>query len=69
MTRKMLTVMIASMLMATGLVSAAAQLPANEWTKIGQNDAGVRRGSAVVWLEKAKKFYEQTNAKIKPRLE
>jgi galactose oxidase-like protein len=55
MTRRIITVVMASMLLATGM-AAAAELPANEWTKIGQNDAGVRRGSAVVWLEKAKKF-------------
>lgn len=36
--------------------TASEELPANQWVKVGEKEAGCRRSSAVVWLSKEKKF-------------
>jgi Galactose oxidase, central domain len=47
------TVLSGMLLLSAGI---AAELPANIWVKVGQKEAGCRKGSAVVWLKKEKKF-------------
>ncbi len=44
------------LLLLGGAAAGGEELPANTWVKVGEKDGGCRIGSAVVWLEKQKKF-------------
>jgi len=43
-------------LLLCGAAAASEKLPANTWVKVNEKGGGVRRGSAVVWLEKEGRF-------------
>ncbi len=49
-----------TVLFSAALVAAAAaaggELPASQWVQVGEKEAGCRIGSAVVWLQKEKRF-------------
>ena len=47
---------VAMMVWATAGGALAQDLAPNEWVQVGKNDAGVRRGAAVVWLDAQQKF-------------
>jgi Galactose oxidase, central domain len=49
-------VLIVTVAVLGRLAAGAGELPANQWVKVGAKEAGCRKGSAVVWLQKEKKF-------------